>query len=43
MEKTNKILLNKTRTYNSVNVNSQIQIDIENTSKQVVYIDFMVR
>ena len=35
MEKTNKILLNKTRTYNSVNVNSQIQIDIENTSKPI--------
>jgi hypothetical protein len=35
MEKTNKILLNKTRTYNSVNVNSQIQIDIENTSKTI--------
>jgi hypothetical protein len=35
MEKTNKILLNKERTYNSVNVNSQIQIDIENTSKPI--------
>ena len=35
MDKTNKILLNKTRTYNSVNVNSQIQIDIENTSKPI--------
>ena len=35
MEKTNKILLNKKRTYNSVNVNSQIQIDIENTSKPI--------
>ena len=35
MEKTNKILLNKSRTYNSVNVNSQIQIDIENTSKPI--------
>ena len=35
MDKTNKILLNKTRTYNSVNVNSQIQIDIDATNKPI--------
>ena len=35
MDKTNKILLNKTKTYNSVNVNSQIQIGIDNTSKPI--------
>jgi len=35
MEKTNKILLNKTRTFDSVNVNSQIQIGIDSTNKPI--------
>ena len=35
MDKTNKILLNKERTYNSVNVNSQLQIGIDSTSKPI--------
>jgi len=35
MDKTNKILLNKTRTYNSVNVDSQIQFGIDSTNKPI--------
>ena len=35
MDKTNKILLNKERTYNSVDVNSQLQIGIDSTSKPI--------
>jgi hypothetical protein len=35
MEKTNKILLNKTKSYNSINVNSQIQFGIDSTNKPI--------
>jgi hypothetical protein len=35
MEKTNKILLNKTRTFDSVNVDSQIQFGIDSNNKPI--------
>ena len=35
MEKTNKILLNKTKSYNSINVNSQIQFGMDSTNKPI--------
>lgn len=35
MDKTNKILLNKTKSYNSINVNSQVQFGMDSTSKPI--------
>jgi len=35
MEKNTKILLNKTRTVDSVNVNTQFNISMENTNKPI--------
>jgi hypothetical protein len=35
MGKTNKILLNKTKSYNSINVNSQIQFGMDSTNKPI--------
>jgi hypothetical protein len=35
MDKTNKILLNKTKSYNSINVNSQIQFGMDSTNKPI--------
>ena len=35
MDKTNKILLNNTKSYNSINVNSQVQFGIDSTNKPI--------